>query len=124
MKLIPTEGIIVAEGDEMAQEYILVKESNEFGQIGISKKVFESIARIEIGEESNRMLPDSSRFKNAVNCKITKDQLILTVDVRLDYNLNVNEECAKLQNKIFQSIKFMTGYDVDVIDVKVTGFIF
>lgn len=108
----------------MAQEYILVKESNEFGHIGISKKVFESIASIEIGELTGNMLPDSTRFKNAVNCKITKDQLILTVDVRLDYNLNVNEECAKLQNKIFQSVKYMTGYSVDVIDIKVTGFIF
>ena len=51
----------------MAQEYICLKKTNEIGSIAINKKVFESIARIEIGEDETQFVPDSSRFKNAVN---------------------------------------------------------
>lgn len=108
----------------MAIEYVLVKESSEIGKIGINKKVFESIALIEIQEEANKVLPEFTRFKQAVNCRITKDQLILTIDIKMMYGLNVNEVCSRLQNRIFESIEHMTGYAVDIIDIKVTGFIF
>lgn len=108
----------------MAQEYVLSKEKSELGNIAINKKVFELIAQIEVEEEAPNVLPDNSRFKNAVNCKITKDQLILTLDLKVAYSKNVNDICAKLQNRIIDSIKHMSGYDVDQVDIKVTGFIF
>ncbi len=108
----------------MAQEYVLSKDKSELGSIAINKKVFELIAQIEVEEEAPNVIPDSSRFKNAVNCKITNDQLIITVDVKVSYSKNVNDVCARLQNRIVDSIKHMSGYDVDQVDIKVTGFIF
>ena len=108
----------------MAQEYICIKKTNDYGQIAINKKVFESIARIEIGEEETQLQPDSARFKNAVNCRISKDALVLNVDIKVNYQLNVNEICSRLQNKIYHSILHMTGVQMDLIDIKVTGFIF
>lgn len=108
----------------MAQEYVLSKEKSELGNIAINKKVFELIAQIEVEEEAPFVLPDSSRFKNAVNCKIADDQLILTVDVKVSYSKNVNDVCARLQNRIVESIKHMSGYEVDQVNIKVTGFIF
>ena len=108
----------------MAQEYICIRKTSDVGQIAINKKVFESIARIEIDEEQNQLVPDSSRFKNAVNCKIDKDSIILTIDIKVGYQLNVNEICSRLQDKIYNSILHMTGVKMDLIDIKVTGFIF
>ena len=37
---------------------------------------------------------------------------------------HILEICAKLQNKIYDSIKHMSEYAPDVIDIKVTGFLF
>ena len=108
----------------MAQEYICIKRTNEVGQIAINKKVLESIARIEIEEEQNQLLPDSTRFKNAVNCKISNDSIALSVDIKVGYQLNVNEICSRLQDKIYNSILHMTGVKMDMIDIKVTGFMF
>lgn len=108
----------------MAQEYICIKKTNDLGHIAINKKVFESIARIEIGEEETQLIPDSTRFKNAVNCKISNDSLVLNVDLKINYQLNVNEICSRLQDKIYHSILHMTGVKMDLIDIKVTGFIF
>ena len=108
----------------MAQEYICIKKSNDYGQIAINKKVFESIAVIEIGEEEKTVLPDSSRFKNAVSCRVSKNSLVLNVDVKVNYQQNVNEICSRLQDKIYNSILHMTGVKMDMIDIKVTGFIF
>lgn len=108
----------------MAQEYICIKKENEIGHIAINKKVFESIASIELSEEMGKAIPDSSRFKNAVNCKITKDAIVLGIDLKVGYQMNVNEICSRLQEKIYQSILHMTGVKLDLIDIKVTGFIF
>lgn len=124
MKQFYVSSIIETEGDIMAQEYICLKKTNEIGSIAINKKVFESIARIEIGEDETQFVPDSSRFKNAVNCKISKDELVLNVDLKVNYQLNVNEICSRLQDKIYHSILHMTGVKMDLIDIKVTGFIF
>ena len=108
----------------MAQEYICIKTSNEVGQIAINKKVLESIARIEIEEEHKSLLPDSTRFKNAVHCKLSNDSIVLTVDIKVSYQLKVNEICSRLQDKIYNSILHMTGVKMDLIDIKVTGFMF
>lgn len=108
----------------MAQEYICIKKSNEFGQIAINKKVLESIALIEVGDEEISLLPDSTRFKNAVHCKVSKDSITLAIDIKIGYQLNVNEICSRLQDKIYNSILHMTGVKMDLIDIKVTGFIF
>lgn len=108
----------------MAQEYICIKKTNDLGSIAINKKVFESIARIEISEEDAQLLPDPSRFKNTVSCKISNEGLVLNIDLKIHYQMNVNEVCSRLQDKIFNSILHMTGVKMDLIDIKVTGFIF
>ncbi len=108
----------------MAQEYIAVKQKNELGLIAISKSVFQTIAAIEVEDEENVVLADATPFKSPLTCKIAEDRLYLSVDIKVMYNANVNEVCARLQNKIYDSIKHMSEYAPDVIDVKVTGFLF
>lgn len=109
----------------MAQEYIAVKQKEEIGLIALSKSVFETIAQIAVEEEDSLILNDPvNPFKESLSCKIQNDQLILHVDVKVKYEINVKTACAKLQDKIYENIAHMTDYTPDVIDVRVVGFVF
>lgn len=109
----------------MAQEYIAVKQKHELGLIALSKSVFETIAQIAVEEADGLALDDPfNPFKNSINCKIQNDQLVLTVDVKVKYDVNVKNACAKLQDTIHDNIAHMTDYTPDVIDIRVAGFVF
>lgn len=109
----------------MAQEYIALKEQNNDGMIAISKTAFETIARNVIDEEDKLKLSEGNALmKKALSAKVVEDQLILTIDVKVKYNVNVNDVCSKVQGRIFENIEHMTGYTPDVIDIRVTGFLF
>lgn len=109
----------------MAQEYIALKQKHDLGLVAISKSVFETIAQIAVEEADGLTLDDPfNPFKNSINCKIQNDQLILTVNVKVKYDVNVKEACARLQDTIHDNIAHMTDYTPDVIDVQVSGFVF
>ena len=109
----------------MAQEYVALKEQNSDGMIAISRSAFETIAKNVIDEEDKIKLADSnSLIKKALSAKIVNEQLVINVEVRVKYNVNVNDVCSKVQAKIFENIEHMTGYTPDVIDIRVTGFLF
>ncbi|MEG0824054.1 MAG: Asp23/Gls24 family envelope stress response protein [Erysipelotrichaceae bacterium] len=109
----------------MAQEYIAVKQKNEIGLIALNKSVFTTMVKIAVEEEENVELAENNTpFKSSCNAKIVEDQLVINLDVKVKYSANVNDVCAKLQNKIFESIEHMSEYTPDVIDIKVVGFIF
>ena len=96
----------------MAQEYIALKERNNAGVIALSKSAFQTIAKIVVEEDENIALAESAApFKYPISCKIVNDQLILSID-------------SKVQSKIFENIEHMTGYTPDIIDIHVVGFIF
>lgn len=109
----------------MAQEYVALKEQTNDGMIAISKSAFETIARNVIDEEDKIKLADgNSLIKKALVAKIVDDQLVLSAEVKVKYNANVNDVCSKVQAKIFENIEHMTGTTPDVIDIRVTGFLF
>lgn len=109
----------------MAQEYIAAKQKNNIGIIALSKSVFQTIAQIAVEEEENLMLGEgNSLFKYAATCKIQEDQLVISLDVKIKYNTNVNDACARLQNKLYETIEHMSGYAPDIIDIHVVGFYF
>lgn len=109
----------------MAQEYIALKEKNNDGVIALSKSAFSTIAKIVLEEDDNLKLADGGApFKYPLTCKIVEDQLVLSVDVKVKYNVNVQDACNKVQRKIFENIEHMTGYQPDVIDIRVSGFMF
>ena len=103
----------------MAQEYIALKERNNAGVIALSKSAFQTIAKIVVEEDENIRLADSATpFKYPISCKI------VSIDIKVKYSVNVNEESSKVQSKIFENIEHMTGYTPDIIDIHVVGFIF
>lgn len=108
----------------MAQEYIAIKQKNDIGMIALSKSVFQTIAAIAIEEDENVVLGEMSPFKYPLSCKIQNDKLLINLDIKVKYNVNVNEVCSRLQNRIYDSITHMSDYTPDVIDIKVNGFVF
>lgn len=109
----------------MAKEYIVLEPENELGSVNLNKSVFSSIALNVIEEDENVKLVDSKQpFKNGIITKIDDNQLNLSVAVKVNYKANVSDVCANLQNKIFESISYMTEHKPDSIEIKVVGFNF
>lgn len=109
----------------MAQEYITFEPQNEYGSVRLNKTVFSSIAVNTIEEEENVQLVEGNRpFKGGVTTVIEENHLRLTIPVKVHYKVNVTDVCAKLQNKIFESISYMTEFKPDSIEIQVVGFIF
>lgn len=105
----------------MAQEYLAMKDKDK-GLIAISTNVFESIAKICVDDDKDTTIGDTSYFKNAIHCKMIDDKLVLNLKVKVSYNANVNEICARLQTHIYDNVIHMTDCKVDTISVEVTGF--
>ena len=109
----------------MAKEYIVINSQKQSeGLIALSKHVIESIVKHSIGEEHDCFIAEESPFRSSVNCKIAKNRLLISVDIKLKYGINVNEICENLQDKIKSVIYLMTEIDCDDIKMNVVGFIF
>lgn len=110
----------------MAQEYITLQPENEMGSVKLNKSVFSSIALNTIQEEESVQLVQSNRgpFKTGILTTIEQNELKMTIPVKVNYNANVSDVCANLQNKIFESISYMTDFKPESIEIQVVGFIF
>ncbi len=103
----------------MAKEFIQLPSRDSLGTINLNRSVFSTIATNVIDETENVQL-----FKGGVQTRIEDNQLWLTVPVRIQYNTNVTDICASLQNQIFESISYMTDYKPESIEIEVVGFLF
>lgn len=106
----------------MAQDYVIVNQSNENGLIAVNKSVFQSIARISVSEIDNAVEIPESRFAKPVQVKIENNKLNIAVDIKVKYGANVSATCELLQNKVYENILYMTGYKTSNVTVNVTGF--
>ena len=52
------------------------------------------------------------------------NKLTLSIPVKVNHKANVSDVCLNLQNKIFESISYMTDFKPEAIEIQVTGFIF
>lgn len=107
----------------MKQEYVAMA-NKENGLIAINTKVLETIASICVDEEKGVNLSTSNVFKTPVVCKMVNDNLVLQVNVKVDYNTKVNEISKKLQTKIYDNVSHMADCKVNTITINVVGFKF
>ncbi|MBP3853671.1 MAG: Asp23/Gls24 family envelope stress response protein [Erysipelotrichaceae bacterium] len=110
----------------MAQEYITLKPENPMGTVKVNKSVFSSIALNTILEAEGVKLVEGNRrpFKSGILTSIENNELKMTIPVKIDYSANVADVCANLQNKIFESISYMTDFKPENIEIQVVGFNF
>lgn len=109
----------------MAKEFIRLNFKDNLGTVNLNRNVFSAIARNVLDEaEDVQLVENSSVFKGGITTKIDDNKLNLYVPVKVAYNANVTDVCAKLQDKIFESISYMTDIKPESIQVEVAGFIF
>lgn len=109
----------------MSNETNAMKVVDQYGSIVYNKSVFSAIARNVIEDSKDTQVADSSRlFSSERMCRIEDGKLYLSIPVRISCNANVSDVCASLQNKIFESIEYMTDYKPESITIQVVGFIF
>lgn len=109
----------------MAQDYITLEPENKYGEVKLNKAVFSSIALNVLQEAENVELVEGTKpFKGGIQTEIDDNELRLTIPVKISYKANVSDTCVKLQNKIFESISYMTEFKPESIEIQVIGFIF
>ena len=111
--------------NELAQEYIQIKEKDEGpGLIALSKGVFETIAQISIDDVDQAYAIEPTTLKKPIQCKIANNRLNVMAEIKVKYGANVNAVCETLQDRIYQNILQMTSLKCNLVDVKVVGFLF
>lgn len=109
----------------MAEEYVVLETENKYGNVKLNKSVFSSITMNVIQEEEHIQLVEGSKpFKGGITTTIENNNLTISIPIKMDYKANVSDTCAKLQNKIFESISYMTDFKPSAIEIQVIGFIF
>ena len=109
----------------MAIEYIIIPANKkDNGIIALSKHVLESIAGYAVEEEEGCYLTQKTTFRRPVFCKVVDNRLTVSIDVKLEYGLNINATCEMIQNKVAQIVQQMTDIKCDNIKVNVVGFVF
>ncbi len=106
----------------MAQEYVLMNEDSETGEIALSKNVFELIADITLNDVDNVVRMPANKFSKSISCKIVNNRLHIGADIKIKYGANVNATCEILQNRIYQNIFDMTNMKCGHVDIHVVGF--
>lgn len=109
----------------MSQEYYSVEKESNLGALNIGLSVFQSIVIKAIESvdgaqfEGNTIpMPGSG----PVNVSINKNnQVIIDVDITINYGLNVTTVTTTLQNKIAQSCFEMTGIKNIKVNIDVKG---
>ena len=104
----------------MAQDFIKLTHPEQLGFTSIKKEVFNSIAFIACQEEKHAVCEKNS----SVSSKINDNQLIIKIDVKIQYGQNVSDVSTSIQSKVTQSIEQMTGLLCRNVDVNVIGFVF
>ena len=109
----------------MAKEFIELESDNNLGAVTLNKTVFSSIANNVIDEMDDVRIAEGTKpFKNGIVTRIEDNKLYINVPVKIVYTANVTDVCANLQNKIFESISYMTNFKPESIQIDVVGFIF
>lgn len=112
----------------MSQEYYSVEKESNLGALNIGLNVFQSIVlkaveSVEGIQFEGNMIPMPG--SGPVNVSINKNnQVIIDVDVLVDYGLNVTSTTSALQTKIKQSCLEMTDIKNVKVNIEVKGISF
>lgn len=105
---------------KMAQEYVLSNKQSDLGMIALNKTVFETIAYISLDEFS--CVSKDLKVTRCVKSSVKDNQLCISMDIKLKMGTNVNQISHDIQEKVYQNIFDMTGFQCECIDVSVKAF--
>ena len=109
----------------MATEYIVSKNrENEYGMIGLSTAVFESIAESTLEEIPEVKAAARNGLKKSITCKVINSYIVINMKVIASRNSNINEVSSLAQQRVHDAIVQMTEFRDVIVNVNVVGFYF
>lgn len=102
----------------MAEEYVLLRSSEEIGKIALNKTVFKSIVDISLHDNEDIVIDKDI----PVQIKVVKNKLEIATGITLKYGVNVKTVCENLQKAIYDNIFMMTNIKCKSITIDVLGF--
>ena len=107
----------------MATEYIVSKNrENKLGIIGLSTAVFELIAESAVEEIGDVKVAARSGLKKSITCKVVNSYIVITMNVLVNSNNNINDVSSLIQQRVHDSIVQMTEFKDVIVNVNVVGF--
>lgn len=104
------------------EEYIVLENEENLGEVVISTEVIRHITLIEIEDEKDARAA-GTLFKNTITCNLEEGKLKISANIDIRFKANVNEVTSRLQKRIEESISHMTNYEIKEINLNVQGFI-
>ena len=109
----------------MATEYIVSKNrENEYGMIGLSTAVFESIAASTLEEIPDVKVAARNGLKKSISCKVVNSFIVINMNVIASRHGNVTEISSTVQQRVHDAIVQMTEFRDVIVNVSVVGFYF
>lgn len=109
----------------MSSESSTMMVPDQYGKIVYNKSVFSAIARNVVDETEGVEVAESSKLFSSSHITTIQDgKLYISIPVRVAANANVSDLCSSLQQRIFETIEYMTDYKPESIEIQVVGFIF
>ena len=107
----------------MANEYIVAGGKQfQYGIIGLSTNVFESISRFCLEDVEDIRIPLNTFMKKHVRCSVVDKKIQIELDIWVKLGTNINEISNVIQTKLHEGLNQMTDFSNFVIDINVKGF--
>ena len=98
-------------------EYYTVEKKNNLGEQYIELSVFQAITNHEVSKINGI---DFDGGKNSVNIEINDlNQVIISIDIVIDYGLNVGKVVSEIQNEVVNAIDRYIGFRNVKVNVNV-----
>ncbi|MFH0794544.1 MAG: Asp23/Gls24 family envelope stress response protein [bacterium] len=103
----------------------------DLGEVQIDNKVVGTIASYEaakvegiVTRGGKRTIPEMLGIKDAdrgVTVEIEGTRAVITIEVNIEYGVNIYEASHKLQVQVKNAVEQMTGLSVEKVNVRVNG---
>lgn len=118
---------------ETEQEITTLNEDASEGTVSIADDVVAMIAALASAEVegvgtkadnlTNELMSRVGVKKQAKGVKVvvTEDKVNVDLSIVIDYGYNIPETCQNVQKKVKNAIENMTGLEVEVVNIRISG---
>ena len=100
-----------------------------WGEIKISNEVVVTISSIAASNvegvhcAGGKTIFGKKDIERGITAAVEENHAVITVEVKIDYGMNIYDTVRKLQKQIKDAVEQMTGLEVDKVNVTVKGVI-
>ena len=118
---------------EMERDAYMLKEDEDTGAVSIADDVVAMIASLAatevegvgalVGNITNELMSrvGMKKLTKGVKVSVLNEKVSVDLAITIDYGHNIPETCQNVQKKVKTAIENMTGLEVDVVNIRITG---